>query len=417
MTSARRVLLPILAVALLLRVGLVIATPDYTPTGDPAEYELIAGSVARGNGYPPLSYATPGGPSALRPPGYPYFVGGVYAVSGDSRTAARLAGALLGTGAVVLIFLIALELWPDRRRAATVAGWLAAAFPPLILLGASLLSEALFVPLVLAATYATLRLRRDPRLGWAAAVGALTGACALTRSAGLLLAVPLGIGIAGAIRPPRRAMAALGAAAVCGALVIAPWTIRNAAELHAFVPIATQDGYTFAGEYNELADRPDDRLLDTVWQSPPQVGSLRPLFERGLTEPELNSQLRDRATSYMADHPGYVARAVIFNSLRMVQLNGAFTNDVYHREAGVPSWARRISQLSVYLVVLLALGGAVVLVRRREGPLWLWLVPVAMWLAVAPVLGTPRYRAPIDPFLVLLAAAALDGLIRSRRRA
>lgn len=405
----------ILAVALIVRVGLVIATPDFTPTGDPAEYDTIARSVAAGHGYPPISYATPNEESALRPPGYPFALGGVYAVSGDSRDAGRIFGALLGVLSVALIFLIARATLGERT--ARIAGWFAALFPPLVALNASLLSEALFVPLMLAAILATLRFRAEPeRVPLALAAGLLVGLASLSRSAGLLLAIPLGIALITA--PGARRVLAPAFALAGLVIVIAPWTIRNAVELDAFVPIATQDGYTYAGEYNELADRSGDALLDAVWQNPPSAASLRPLFNDGFTEPELNSELRSRAFDYMAEHPGYVARATLFNSLRMVHLGSDnHTTEVYNVEANVPSAMRRVSQLSVYLALLLAIAGVVILIRRREGPLWLWLgVPLAMWIAVAPVLGTPRYRSPLDPFLVIFAAVAVAALLSRRDR-
>jgi len=40
---------------------------------------------------------------------------------------------------------------------------------------------------------------------------------------------------------------------------------------------------------------------------------------------------------------------------------------------------------------------------NRRGPLWIWAVPVALFLAGATVVGLTRYRAPLYPFLVLLA--------------
>ena len=45
---------------------------------------------------------------------------------------------------------------------------------------------------------------------------------------------------------------------------------------------------------------------------------------------------------------------------------------------------------------------------RREAPRWLWAFPVLYWLSVTFVnLETPRFRAPIDPFFILLAACAV----------
>ena len=46
--------------------------------------------------------------------------------------------------------------------------------------------------------------------------------------------------------------------------------------------------------------------------------------------------------------------------------------------------------------------------RARAAPLWVWAVPLLMYLSVVfLVVETPRYRTAIDPFIVLLAALAL----------
>jgi len=45
--------------------------------------------------------------------------------------------------------------------------------------------------------------------------------------------------------------------------------------------------------------------------------------------------------------------------------------------------------------------------RIPQGPLFLWLVPILMILAAAPIAGLPRYRLPADPFLLILAAIGL----------
>ena len=62
--------------------------------------------------------------------------------------------------------------------------------------------------------------------------------------------------------------------------------------------------------------------------------------------------------------------------------------------------------------MLLAAAGAVLLVRGRTGgrrpPVWLWVVPVLLLLGVTPLLGAPRYRVPLDPFLAILAGVALS---------
>jgi hypothetical protein len=47
-------------------------------------------------------------------------------------------------------------------------------------------------------------------------------------------------------------------------------------------------------------------------------------------------------------------------------------------------------------------------VRARPIPWIVWAVPLVMYLSVVFLAAeTPRYRAPIDPFVILLAALAL----------
>ena len=72
-----------------------------------------------GHGFGETGLAAGGGPTAFRPPLYPLFLGAVYAVTGDSITAARLLQALLGVAAVGLLGVIAWQLW--GRRVALIA--------------------------------------------------------------------------------------------------------------------------------------------------------------------------------------------------------------------------------------------------------------------------------------------------------
>src|SRR3954468_17075241 len=123
-----RALLLILAVALIARLAVIVATPDFHPIFDAAHYDRLGASIAHGHGYP--GQFVPPTPSAFRPPLYPVELAAVHLVGGG-WTAGRLLGALLGTGAVLLVFLIAERLWD--RRVAIAAGAIAAVFPPLVL--------------------------------------------------------------------------------------------------------------------------------------------------------------------------------------------------------------------------------------------------------------------------------------------
>ena len=67
-----------------------------------------------------------------------------------------------------------------------------------------------------------------------------------------------------------------------------------------------------------------------------------------------------------------------------------------------------------YVLSLLALAGALTPAARRA-PAWFWLAPILLFASVIFAGSALRYRAPIEPFLALLAALALTA--RGRRRA
>src|SRR4051794_37407347 len=107
-----------------------VGVVDFHPVNDPRDYIDMGESIAHHAAFPPSTYAA--GPTATRAPLYPIALGGIFAVSGDSVTAARIVGALMGTIVVLLTGLLAARLW--GRRAGVIALGLAAIAPPLILI-------------------------------------------------------------------------------------------------------------------------------------------------------------------------------------------------------------------------------------------------------------------------------------------
>lgn len=403
-----RPLVALLALALLLRVLVAVATADVAPRYDAADYDRHAAYIAAGAGYPPTTYAAPGTPSAFRPPAWPYLLGGLYDASGARWAAGRLLGALLGTLTVLLVFLVAHRL-SGRATALTAAG-LAAVLPPLVLLNASLLSEVLFTPLVLALVLVLLRAQDAPRRWrWAAAAGALLGLAALTRAAGLVLLAPAAWALwrAGDGTVLRR-LAGPALAALTMAAVLTPWTVRNLDAFGTLVPVSTQSGYTLAGTYNDEARRPDGfRCANRV---PAQVPALAPILRApGRDEAQLDGALGAAGRRFAAEHPGYVARCLLLNGLRQLNLGGSrWLTVMSYEEMGISPRLTGLVTASGYLLLALALAGVVLARRRpRAGPAWLWAVPALLFLTTIAISGAPRYRAAIDPFLVLLAAPAL----------
>lgn len=403
--------LVVIALALVLRLLYVDATPGYALRHDARDYDRHAQSIAIGEGYSRrLAY---GRPTAFRPPGYPYFLAGVYRLAGVERApvlqrvrAARLAGALVGTAVVALIGLLALQLW--GRRMSILAMALGAVYVPLILVGGAVMSEPLFVVAMLAAMAAAIHQRRSRhRYGFALLAGVLAGLAILTRANAVVLLLPLAFAVWDG--SPRRSWRALGPAAALTAaavLTVAPWTVRNAEVLHSFVPVSTQLGSSLAGTYNDAART--DQNNPGAWRSIKRVPEYRSLWRhvRSTPEPVLEARLRRAAVRYIRAHPLYPAEVGFWNTARMLDLAGHRRWRATAATISVePGWADR-GVICFWIFAVMAIAGAATRLARGV-PTWVWAVPALMFLSVVFLaVETPRYRTALDPFIVLLVAAA-----------
>jgi 4-amino-4-deoxy-L-arabinose transferase-like glycosyltransferase len=409
----RRVVGSLLALALILRLGYVVATPGYEAIDDAHNYDVHAVSIATGHGFARMG-SGPSGETAFRPPGFPYLLAGVYVLTGVERAApatryvaGRVANALVGTAIVALIGVLSAQLFD--RRVALAAMALGAVYLPLILVGGSLMSEPLFAALLLGALAAGAQHRRSAhRYRWAIAAGVLGGLAILTRANAAILLAPLVVAVWD-VRP-RRSWRALAPPAVLVAVAlatVAPWTIRNAVVFDSFVPVSTQLGTALAGTYNDAART--DRRHPASWRSLRRVPDYRYLVRRWhqIPEPVLDRKLRAAAVRYATDHPAYVAEVVFWNTARMLDLAGMSWSRHTASTISVGSRWADAGVVCFWLFAALAIGGALTSSGRRM-PLHVAAVPALLFLSVAFfAFETPRYRTGIDPFIVMLAGVAL----------
>jgi 4-amino-4-deoxy-L-arabinose transferase-like glycosyltransferase len=394
----------ILGVALVARVALVLATRDLRLVDDPADYHRLALNVARGHGFGDTVLSAGGGATAFRAPLYPFLLGAFYDVFGVSVTAARLVQAVIGTGTVALIGLLAFRLF--GQRIGIIAAAMAAVYPPLILSGGSLLTESIATPLMLGAILLALEHRRRGGLRWAVASGVATGLAVLTRENSFLLLVPLALLVwDGRRRWSARALVAPVTVLIAAGVVVAPWTIRNAVTMDALIPVTDSAGYVWGGVYNEVSDH--NPRFPAAFVPPSAVPTFAPLFaDRSLDENALADALQARAKEYARAHPTYVGKVVFWNTYRLFDLGGTGFARVVGASLGFSARLSDLAVFSWYLVAALAVVGLFVAPLRRT-PWALWLAPVLFWATTVLALGTFRYRAPLEPFILCLAACGL----------
>jgi hypothetical protein len=245
------------------------------------------------------------------------------------------------------------------------------------------------------------------------------GAATLVRAQAVVLAVPIIAWwlAAGRVQlADRRAAAATLAALAAGvALMLAPWTVRNAVELHTFAPVSTNLGINLW-----TGNNPD--ATGTVMMAP--VAD----FDRDtldLAEPErevrFDALARDAALRYIARRPADVLALAPRKLIETYRNDRSFA--AWYEPPGTPyldpELRRRLGWLcdvTYYLLVLAASAGLALLVRSRSAGAVLPLLALAGWSLVSVVFfGDTRYHVPMLPLLAIPAAYAIVRLINAWR--
>ena len=440
----------VLGAILLLGLGLRLgeAWNGRAPIFDAAAYATIAANLDHDEGFTL-------GPSTTQPasnysPGLPLFVAAIYKLSGGvHERLARIVLALLGTLTVLFTYLIGRRL---SGPAAGLIGACAIAIYPALLeyqgmlmgepLAAALLSGAVLAALWAAGPAVSARgscrgaegpagspravldppAPRHPRERWLLP-GALFGLLALVRPE--YLGVALLVSLVVLVRKGRRnwprtlAQALLVLAGV--AVIVVPWTVRNAIALDRTVPISTGGGQVlFAGTYLPSDGDPERVGAEVVERHPELFGPgavqqlrLEQILARLAHEryPELETdkalsrmgkeQLWDDVSEEPLEYAGFVA-----TKIWRIWSHGP--REVMHE----PGW-----ELLHWLLVAFGLAGLVVLaVQRRWEALLLATIFVAITAISALLVASPRRVLVMMPLVAALAGvgavACRDSLAR-----
>jgi len=414
----RRFLLPaLLAAAFLVRLGFAqgVVGLDAVTDGDEADYHAIAQNIAGGAGFVSES----GQPTGRRPPAYPYLLAGLYRLTGPSRVAARLLQVLLGVAVVALVYMLARRYFGETT--ALVAAGLAAANPFLTFISGYLLTENLYMLFVLGALVVLPdpAAARSPRrlLGCAS----LLACAALTRPTAVPLALWMGASIAVfATGRPARRLRDLGLAAALFVALLLPWMARNAAVMGGWVGLTTHGGVTFLqGNNQKVIDVPHYR------GGVAPVGAL-PGYDTFST---MDERARDRYCSasgkrFLREHPGAIPKLAWWKFQRFwrlrsdVGLSGIRSGWWFDKETALGSLAARFDVGFVYAAAVIPffLVGLGVTRRRWRDLLFPYGIVVAHTAVALVFFGSLRGRIPVEPVIVMFAAAGLVTATEHLRR-
>jgi hypothetical protein len=387
----RKPLALIVALGFAVRLVYVLVVQHGVPVGgDGLEFHILANQLADGHGYiQPLIVSPHHVATADKPPLYPLLLAIPSLFGWDSLTAHRLVSCLMGAALVALMGLLGRRA-SGSERVGLIAAGITAVYPLLVVLDGSLRSESLYAPLI--ALIVLLAYERRPIL-----LGIAIGLATLTRSEALLL-LPLLLPLA----VPRGGR--LKVTLAC-ALTLAPWVARNTVEFDRPL-LSTNSGSLVYGANCHTAYY--SGLIGT-WPCYPRL-TVAP----GRDEADVSATLRHDGLDYAGDHLGRLPAVAGVRLLRTFDLWSPAS--ATRLEAGIGDrdlTTYRVGVAVYYLLLPLALWGAVLL-RRRGQPLALLLSPAALVVVVALLgYGTPRFRAPAEIPLVVLASVAIARLVRA----
>jgi 4-amino-4-deoxy-L-arabinose transferase-like glycosyltransferase len=368
----------------------------------------------------------PGEPSAYTQPLYGWFLIPVYWLFGRTWNSIGIAQILLAVVTALLVYEIGRRLLGPR---AGLAGAAIATLNPYLIwhdvhVNREIVDQVCAVALVLL----TLVVADRPSPKLAALLGAVTGLSLLGNSR--LVFMPILCALYLAFRLPRARAAVL----VCGlvlagaAVVVAPWLVRNKVSVGCWA--VTTDGRAMwkANNPRTYGLLSSGQWIDSVGPRPPrppEPGHLTPEEARGIYETSLGHIVlhpdeclemtfyENLALDWMGDHPTDKAKLAALSAKLLWQPNVFETTGRPGGGTNLDIGRRVVEPVYMWIVYALAAVGLFVTPRPFVA---LALLLLAYQTAAALVfVGATRYRVAWDFLLAILAAAALQWLVRRVR--
>ncbi len=423
--------LSVFCLALIVRVvyNLTIAR-NYIPGFDAAIYNNLAKELVEWHCYCLFNTHQP---TTFRSPLWPFIIAGIYSVLGEHNIYPRLFYSVLSSGTCVLVYLLAKDLF--GKRIALVSGVIAALYPGMFIWDGWLYSEALFTFCLTALIYAFARIQSSIQAGmshdkqaqvswvWLIVGGILLGLTLLARPSGLvfigILCLWAVLLIFARTLPWQAVVKSVLVVVAIATLINVPWMYHNYTITHSLTPISTV-GTTLEGAYRDCVTSADGMWgcgnHPSVDPCPQNVVNINPDFcPYTVADEKLDT---DVALSWMRNHLSLLPALFALHlhnfwtpAMKSFGLPYEVTSEMpvgsHYIEAATYFMPRVITDATIPIFLFAAIGLIVTWTRKRKYLLMGYLMIALLTLQSVVFYGSPRFRAPIEPILVLLAGGAL----------
>ncbi len=398
-----------------IRLATVLGRPHRQPGGDAYYFHNAANLLAEGRGFiDPFSLLRDHPSHVVQianwPPLFVVVLAAASVVGFKSFFAHRVWCCIIGAGAVTLCGMSGRAV--AGRRVGLIAAFLVAVYPNIWMSDELELSETLTPVLVALVVLSAYRFWSQPSVRRMLVLGAVIGVAMLGRDELATLVPFILLPVAFVTRLPWRRRALLAACGVLATLVVvAPWVGYNMSRMQKPTFISSGLGIT-------LASANCDVTWSGTYEGYWSLDCARHAhIDRRADGSVQSAQGQAYALHYIAAHKDRFLRVELarlgrafgaFHPLQQLDLDYFVETRPYH-------WAL-VGLCMYYTLIPLALGGTVVLRRRRVPTFPLWALGGAAVVTVLLSFGNTRYRTPFEVALALLAAVQLDVLWGALRR-
>jgi hypothetical protein len=374
--------------------GLAIWSGDSLRYGDEIDYHELAQSLVHKH-----EFATSSGRITLfRPPGYAFGLAAVYEVT-ESPVVAKLLNCLALAASCYLLMRLSRRIFPTYSALAPYL----VLFYPVFLYAASTLYPQTFGGLLF---LASILLLSGPELGWRrqVAAGLIYGILCLAIPSFLYISpFFLAYLLFGRQRPDKWSVASCAVFGAAIAITIAPWTIRNSMEFHAFVPVSANGGFNLVIG-NSPATRANGKptLKEACGQVPYIPNEVE--FDRALTR---------CAIDWITGSPKAATRLYFGKLLNYFNFQNELATVT--QATSWQDWAVFATYYPLLIVALLRLA----MIRRYPCSRVEWLLYAIYFgngVLTAVFFTRLRFRMPFDLLLVAIDSAFLARLLAGARR-
>lgn len=364
------------------------------PSVDARGYDRIAQNIVAGNGYrerPEVNIVNDPAVSRVGP-GYQFFLAGIYKIFGRNLYLVWIFQVLLHTASGYLIYLISKKIFLNAK-AGVISAFLFLFFIDIFEIAAMVLTETLFLFLLIFSIYSAIKFFEDPNYKNSVFAGFAFGFSILTRPTVLpIFLIMLGV----MMYKKYFKLAALFL--IILVLIIAPWTIRNYKIHNAFILTSVAGGIN-------------------LWMGNNESATGESFYTK-----EMSDYINKRG--FVAAEKKGIEEGVKFiasNPTRFIELLFLKTS-IYFSLARPAAFWFHLKGIAILITVLVSsgfafvifssgiAGGLKLLKEKKFSANLLIAFAITAPVVVIPLVVETRYRYQIYPFLIIFSGYFLAGI-------